>query len=117
MKVFISQPMNGRSDEDILKEREQIAFEYEETYGVDIEVIDSFLKRPSVISKGRIAMLGDSISLMADADLVIFAPGFSKARGCIVEEEVAKQYGLNRMYYLKHSRKFVWGCPIRSIYQ
>lgn len=111
MKVFISQPMNGRSDEEILKEREFIVSEYEETYGVDVEVIDSFTKSEDDLSKGRIWMLGGSIQLMCDADLVIFAPYYGSAKGCLVEEMVAKQYGLKHMYYLPVSGKFVYGCP------
>lgn len=114
MKVFISQPMNGRSDEEILKERREMVEAYEEIYGVDVDVIDSFTKSSEDLSKGRIWMLGGSIQLMYDADVILFAPKYGFAKGCIVEETVAKQYGLKHMYYLPTSRKFVYGCP-RSI--
>jgi hypothetical protein len=110
MKVFISQPMNGRSDEEILNERREIVEIYEEIHGETLEVIDSFIKSPEDIAKGRIWMLGGSIQLMKDAELVIFAPGYNMARGCIVEEAVCKQYGLKHMYFLSKSKKFIWGC-------
>lgn len=99
MKVFISQPMNRRSDEEILKERGLIAKTFEYGMGSPVEVIDSFSKSPDDISKGRVWMLGTSIALMHDADYVIFAPGWKNAKGCVVEEKVAELYGLKRVYY------------------
>lgn len=91
MKIFISQPINGRTDEDILAKRESLIALAKEKYG-EVEVIDSFTKDPSVEAKGQIAMLGHSISMMADADLVVFAKDWTRARGCRVEQQVAKQY-------------------------
>lgn len=111
MKVFISQPMNGRSDEEILKERELIISKYEEIYNTKVEVIDSFNKSPEDQIKGRVWMLGNSISMMHNADLIIFAPNYESGRGCMVEEYVAKLYGLKHMYYLPVSKKFCYGCP------
>lgn len=112
MKVFISQPMNGRSDEEILKERELIVSQYEENYRTKVEVIDSFNKNPEDQTKGRVWMLGDSIRMMYNADLIIFAPNYEFAKGCVVEEYVTKLYGLKHMYYLPVSKKFCYGCPV-----
>lgn len=91
MKIFISQPMNGKTDEDILAKRESLIALAKEKYG-EVEVIDSFTKDPELEAKGQIAMLGHSISMMADADLVVFAKDWTRARGCRVEQQVAKQY-------------------------
>ena len=91
MKIFISQPMNGRTDEDILAKRESLIALAKEKYG-EVEVIDSFTKDPDLEAKGQIAMLGHSIGMMADADLVVFAKDWTRARGCRVEQQVAKQY-------------------------
>lgn len=91
MKIFISQPMNGKTDEDIVAKREALIALAKEKYG-EVEVIDSFPKDPELEAKGQIAMLGHSISMMADADLVVFAKDWTRARGCRVEQQVAKQY-------------------------
>ena len=107
VKVFISQPMNGRTDEEILKERQIIKAAYEELRRTEIEVINSFLKEiPENVANIRVYMLGDSISLMHNADLVLFAPGYVKARGCLVEEQVAYLYGIPRLYYVKSRPRF-----------
>lgn len=92
MKIFISQPMNGKTDEDIVAKRETLIELAKKKYGDDIEVIDSFTKDPELEAKGQIAMLGHSVSMMADADLVVFAKDWTRARGCRVEQQVAKQY-------------------------
>lgn len=43
-KLFISQPMNGKSDEEILKEREEAIKKAKEVCGEEVEVIDSFFQ-------------------------------------------------------------------------
>ena len=41
-KLFISQPMRGKSDDEILKAREEAIKKVEEMTGERVEVIDSF---------------------------------------------------------------------------
>lgn len=43
-KLFISQPMKGKSDEDILTERKKAIKSAEEKIGEPVEVIDSFFQ-------------------------------------------------------------------------
>lgn len=101
MKVFISQPMSGRSDKEVLKEREEIKNCLESKFKEPIKIIDSFTKSPDIVKGGRISMLGHSISLMCDADLVVFAPYWTSARGCRVEYTVACEYELKKYYVYK----------------
>lgn len=88
MKVFISQPMNGKSNEEITKERENIVSKLQEQ---GFEVIDSVLDLDN--NKTPIYYLAKSIELLADADCVYLMKGFNKARGCLIEYSVAKLYG------------------------
>ena len=94
MKVFISQPMNGKSDEEILKRRKEIQDYCIKTFQKPCDFIDSFSKKDDTIRKGRIAMLGDSISLMCDAELVVFDKGWEKTHGCRVERMVCAEYSI-----------------------
>lgn len=41
-KLFISQPMNGKTNEEILKEREQAIKDAEEILNEEVEPLDSF---------------------------------------------------------------------------
>ncbi|MBO4736433.1 MAG: hypothetical protein J5614_08560 [Paludibacteraceae bacterium] len=99
MKVFISQPMAGLTDEQILERRNELIEKTREWYkGQELEFIDSFTKSEDIVGRGRIAMLGDSIAKMYDATVCIFATGWQKSSGCKVEHEVCVQYTIQRLY-------------------
>lgn len=89
MKIFISQPMNGYSREEILEERERIKQMFSGN-----EFIDSFIEDvPEMEGNTRIWCLGESIKKMADADLVV-VPSVYGVAGCDVELNVAIGYGI-----------------------
>ena len=94
-KIFISQPFHDRKEIDIVLEREVIkTILMDKGMPLDlIEVIDNYHKDLPK-SAGRVAYLGDSIKLMDEADVIIFAKGTDKAKGCKVEWAVAKLYGI-----------------------
>lgn len=96
-KLFISQPMRGLSDEEILKTREEIRIKAEKMIGEPVEVVQSFFKDFKPIGNIPVAYLGKSISLLATADFAYFGEGWREARGCKIEHEVAVQYGIDRI--------------------
>ena len=95
-KLFISQPMKGLTDEEILKTREKIRVKAEKVIGEPVELIDSFIKEyPGEINKSvPVYYLGKSIQLLSQADIAYFSGDWRNARGCLIEHEVAKQYGI-----------------------
>lgn len=90
-KLFISQPMQGKSIEEILAEREEAIKKAKKFVKCDMEVIDSFI-RDAPASAKPLWFLGKSLELMAGADVVYFAEGWHKARGCRLEYECARAY-------------------------
>lgn len=92
MKLFISQPMRGKTDEEIINEREEAIRSAKEITGEDVEVLDSFFQGADLTRP--LEYLGESIKILAQADLVYFAPGWREARGCLIEHECAVQYGI-----------------------
>lgn len=92
-KIFISQPMNGRTDEEILRERELAIRRAKKAFGDDIEIIDSFFQGAPADTK-PLWYLAKSIEVMAQADGVFFAHGWEEARGCKIEYECATKYGI-----------------------
>ena len=80
-KLFISQPMKGKSDEDILAERKKAIKSAEDVIGEQVEVIDSFFQEAPVDAK-PLWFLGKSLELLAGADIAYFAKGWQDARGC-----------------------------------
>ena len=67
-KLFISQPMKGKSDEDILAERQKAIKSAEAKIGESVEVIDSFFQEVPVDAK-PLWFLGKSLELLAGADI------------------------------------------------
>lgn len=90
MKVFISQRMGGKTSKEIEEARAKATREIKNMFGEDTEIIDTFFK-----DSGRppIELLGESIKLMSDADLVVFINDWADGRGCLIEHEVAELYG------------------------
>ena len=85
-KIFISQPMNGKTTEEIEKERNYIIERLRENECV--EIIDSFFK-DEPYEASPLWYLGESIKLMSEADVVFFCKGWQTARGCQIEDDCA----------------------------
>ena len=95
-KLFISQPMNGKSDADILKERKYLITKAEELAGEALDVLDTFFE-DAPENAAPLWYLGESLKYLANADLAIFAADWECARGCRIEHEAAVQYGIKIM--------------------
>ena len=95
-KLFISQPMRDKSDEEILAERKKAIEIAEKVIGEPVEVIDSFFEKAPVNAK-PLWFLGKSLELLADADVAYFVPGWEDARGCKIEHTCAVEYSINRI--------------------
>ena len=93
-KLFISQPMRDKSHEEIMAERAKAVEAAEALLGERVEVLDSVLTE---CSRGPLWCLGRSLCIMAQADVVYFAPGWQDARGCRIEHACAKEYGIERI--------------------
>ena len=92
MKIFISQTMRGKTDAEILAERERAIKAAKAKWG-DVEVLESFFWGAPTEAK-PLWFLGESLKVMADADAVIVCKGWSDARGCKVEIAAADAYKL-----------------------
>lgn len=96
MKVFISQPMRDKTDEQIKEERAKAVNRIKETYNEDVEIIDSFFENAPHNAK-PLWFLGKSLELLADADIAYFCKDWEKYRGCKIDHTCAKEYGIEVM--------------------
>ena len=92
-KLFISQPMRGKTDEDILAERKKAIESAERNLGEPVEVIDSFFQNAPADAR-PLWFLGKSLELLSTADIAYFAKGWEDARGCRIENQCAIEYGI-----------------------
>ena len=92
-KLFISQPMKGKSDEEILRERENAIKSAEELLEEPVELIDSFFQSAPADAR-PLWFIGKSLELLSIADIAFFAKGWEDARGCKIEHTCAVEYGI-----------------------
>ena len=96
MKVMISQPMKGKTEEQIIEERNKIINQFKKMH---IEVINTLFKEeaPEDCNKG-IFYLAKSIDAMKDIDALYMCDDWREARGCRIEHEVAEAYEIKILY-------------------
>lgn len=93
MKLFISQPMVDKTDEQIMEERNKVISLFDE----DVEVIDSFFQGVPHDAT-PLWYLGESIKLLGTADVAYFCKNWEYYRGCVIEHECAVRYGIQCVY-------------------
>ena len=95
--IMISQPMNGLSQETIITNRADAVERLEIDGWV---VLDTIVNTDEL--KGHkhdaVRCLAESIKFMSNVDAVYFLKGWENARGCKIEHEIAKQYGVKIIY-------------------
>ena len=110
INVFISQPMTGKSEEEILATRQKEIEKIHQLFdadGVEINIIDSYIDDATRkyfeehITDGinwDIYWLSQSLQRLALADTIWLCEGWEYSKGCNIELKCAIQYGLNIVY-------------------
>lgn len=93
MKVMISMPMNGKTDDEIYNETKKIT---EKLAKLHIEVIASNFKQdpPESCQYPPLFYMAKSIDMMSTVDAVFFHKEWRMARGCRIEREICRVYGI-----------------------
>jgi hypothetical protein len=87
--------MKGKTDKEILAVR-AAAIESAKAYlGEDVEVIDSYFQNVPEVKNKPLWCLGESLKLLATADVAYFAKGWEQYRGCKIENTCAVEYGID----------------------
>lgn len=104
-RAMISQPTNEKTFMEVLAAREDakgkleaMGYEFVDTLIAD-DLFNGFEKKWQGILNEPLFFLGESLKLMSTCDAVFFCEGWKDARGCCIEHEAAKMYGLE-VYYV-----------------
>ena len=109
-KIFISQPMTGLEEKDILTIRNDAINDIKEMSkqtGVNVEIIDSYITDATRIyvesmfddiENWDIYWLGRSLEKLAKANVLWLVDGWKQSKGCNIELECAKRYGIEISY-------------------
>ena len=104
MNAMLSQPMNGKTEEEIIATRNRaISFLQEKGYEiVNTLFTDEWYSNESMKDRGVVQIplcfLAKSLENMSLCHVVFFCKGWEDARGCRIEHEAAKAYGLEIIY-------------------
>lgn len=108
--IFISQPMTGKSEEEILATRQKAIDKIHQLFDADgeqVNIIDSYIDDATRNEfQGRmgdainwdIYWLSQSLQKLATADTIWLCEGWGNSKGCNIEFACAIQYGLGIMY-------------------
>lgn len=103
-KAMLSQPMNGLTDNEIIRTRDR-AIRYLESQGyrpVNTLFTDEWYDRDKMNERGVVhiplCFLAKSLDSMSFCHVAYFCKGWENARGCRIEHEAAKAYGLEIIY-------------------
>ena len=103
-KAMISQPMAGKTENEIVETREKAIKTLEEKGYEVINTLftDEWYSKKQMEQRGIVQIplcfLAKSLENMSLCHAVYFCKGFEKARGCRIEHEAAKAYGLEIIY-------------------
>lgn len=103
-KAMLSQPMNGKTDEEIVATRDRAiaalkerGYEIVNTLFTDEWYSDNSMKERGVVQI-PLCFLAKSLESMSLCHAAYFCKGWENARGCRIEHEAAKAYGLGIIY-------------------
>ena len=104
MKAMLSQPMAGKSDEEIVATRERaikalesMGYEVINTLFTDEWYSDKSMEERGVVNK-PLCFLAKSLENMSKCHAAYFCKGWQEKRGCRIEHEAAKAYGMKILY-------------------
>ena len=104
MKAMLSQPMAGKTEEEIVSTRER-AIKRLEAMGYEVVntlFTDEWYHPENMKARGveniPLCFFAKSIVNMSMCHAAFFCEGWEKARGCRCEHEVAKAYGVKIIY-------------------
>ena len=103
-RAMLSQPMAGKSEEEIVETRNRaIAALEEQGYEiVNTLFTDEWYRRENMEERGVVQIplcfLAKSLENMSLCHAAYFCKGWEQARGCRIEHEAAVAYGLDIIY-------------------
>ena len=97
MRIFLSLGMRGRDEKAILEDIAMATRYAKSMYAesaTECEVINTYSQEEAPEDASRIYYLGRSIQVLGSCDQVWFINDWENYRGCLVEYEVCKIYGI-----------------------
>ena len=104
MKAMLSQPMAGKTEEEIIATREKaiVALKAQGYEVVNTLFTDEWYSKKAMEERGVVQIplcfLAKSLENMSLGDAAYFCKGWEHTRGCKIEHDAAVAYGLTILY-------------------
>ena len=104
MKAMLSQPMSGKTEQEIIETRERAITALKENGYEIVNTLftDEWYSNEAMEARGVVQIplcfLAKSLENMSLCHAAYFCKGWENARGCRIEHEAAKAYGLKIIY-------------------
>ena len=104
MKAMLSQPMAGKTEQEIIETREPAITSLKENGYESVSTLftDEWYSNEAMEARGVVQIplcfLAKSLENMSLCHAAYFCKGWENARGCRIEHEAAKAYGLEIIY-------------------
>lgn len=103
-KAMLSQPMAGKTDEEIISTRDRAIKVLKENGYTIVNTLftDEWYNNEKMVERGVVQIplcyLAKSLESMSLCHTAYFCKGWENTRGCKIEHEAAKAYGLEIIY-------------------
>lgn len=100
-RVFVSVPMSGRTPTEVEADIEEAKNAFLNFFALNdgeehFEFVNTFVQEnaPDKVMYEPLWYLGNSIKILSTCDIILFARGWYRARGCNVEDHISDSYGI-----------------------
>lgn len=111
-RVFVSVPMSGRTQTEVEADIEEAKAAFNKFFSLDfdgdcVEFVNTFVQEeaPDKVMYEPLWYLGNSIKILSTCDIILFARGAARARGCGVESHIAESYGIPSIWIYKRRNR------------
>ena len=99
-RLFVSQPMRGKTQEEIIEQRDKAIEKLSRRLNEGFEVAETYFTEdePKDVKNSGVYWLGKSLELLSECDLALFIGNWWGYRGCQIERQVCEEYGIEMEY-------------------
>lgn len=121
IKLFISQLMRTKTDQEIMTKRQELLELVKEAFpGHEFILLPSFMNLEDeapyslVVEDIGVYYLAQSIELLSCADLVVFEEKYFKGRGTRIEHEICEIYGFKHFHEWELKDEEIIKCALKK---
>lgn len=95
-RFAVSQPMRGKTTEEIKAARAAVVSKYQAQGWEFVDTLFENVPKDVYETNRHFSLwcLSESLKMMSDVDVVVFLGGWENARGCKIEHDACRAYGV-----------------------